>query len=80
VAFRLRLAARRSGAAVLVVGARRVLGSAAALSVRTRCDRPVWAGPGPVPRRLAGMRSGLHVVRKQGAPGPATPERLWWTA
>jgi hypothetical protein len=79
-AFRLRQAARRSGVAVLVIGARRVVGGAAALSVRTRRDRLAWVGPGPMPRRLAGMRTGLHVVRKQGAPWPAATERLWWTA
>jgi hypothetical protein len=79
-AFRLRQAARRSGVAVLVLGARRVVGGAAALSVRTRRDRLAWVGAGPVPRRLAGMRTGLHVVRKQGAPWPAETERLWWTA
>jgi recombination protein RecA len=79
-AFRLRQAARRSRVAVLVLGARRVIGGAAALSVRTRRDRLAWAGAGPVPHRLAGMRTGLHVVRKQGAPWPAETEHLWWTA
>ena len=79
-AFRLRQAARRSGVAVLVIGARRVVGGAATLSVRTRRDRLAWLGSGPVPRRLAGMRTGLHVVRKHGAPWPARTERLWWTA
>ena len=79
-AFRLRQAARRSGVAVLVLGARRVVGGAASLSVRTRHDRLAWVGPGPMPRRLAGMRTGLHVVRKQGAPWLAETERLWWTA
>jgi len=79
-AFRLRQAVRRSGVALLVVGARRVVGVAARLSVRTRRDRLAWMGSGPVPRRLAGMRTGLHVVRKQGAPRAAEPESLWWTA
>jgi recombination protein RecA len=79
-AFRLRMAARRSRAAVLVVGARRVLGGAATLSVRTQRDRLAWVGPSQVPRRLAGMRTGLHVVRKQGAPSLVDSERLWWTA
>ena len=79
-AFRLRQAARRSGAAVLVLGARRVVGGAATLSVRTRRDRLAWSGSGPVPHRLAGMRTGLHVVRKQGAPWPAETEHFWWTA
>jgi hypothetical protein len=79
-AFRLRQAARRSGVALLVLGARRVVGGAAALSVRTCRDRLAWVGSGPMPRRLAGMRTTLHVVRKQGAPWPTETERLWWTA
>jgi hypothetical protein len=79
-AFRLRQAARRSGVALLVVGSRRVVGGAAALSVRIRRHGLAWAGPGPVPRRLAGMRTALQVVRKQGAPSPVPGERLWWTA
>jgi hypothetical protein len=79
-AFRLRLAARRSGVAVLVVGARRVVGGAASLSVQTRRDRLAWVGPSLMPRRLAGMCTGLQVVRKQGAPGPTEIERFWWTA
>jgi hypothetical protein len=79
-AFRLRQAARRSGVALLVLGAHRVVGGAAALSVRTRRDRLAWIGSGPVSHRLAAMRTGLHVVRKQGAPWPAVTERLWWTA
>jgi hypothetical protein len=79
-AFRLRLAARRSGVAVLLVGARRVVGGAASLSVQTRRDRLAWVGPSLMPRRLAGMCTGLQVVRKQGAPGPTEIERFWWTA
>jgi recombination protein RecA len=79
-AFRLRQAARRSGVALLVVGARRVVGGAAALTVAARRERLAWAGPGPVPRRLAGMRSEFHLVRKQGAPAAGETDRLWWTA
>jgi hypothetical protein len=79
-AFRLRQAARRSGVALLVVGSHRIVGGAAALSVRVRREGLAWAGPGAMPRRLAGMRTGLHVVRKQGAPWPGEAGRLWWTA
>jgi recombination protein RecA len=79
-AFRLRQAARRSGVALLVLGARRVVGGAATLSVRTCRDRLTWVGAGPVPHRLAGMRTWLHVVRKQGAPGSPDAEHLWWIA
>jgi hypothetical protein len=79
-AFRLRLAAHRSGVTVLVVGARRVVGGAATLSVHTKRDRLAWIGPGLMPRRLAGMHTGLQVVRKQGVPCSPELERLWWTA
>jgi hypothetical protein len=79
-AFRLRLAARRSGVALLVVGSRRVVGGAAALSVTTRRERLAWAGRGRTPRRLAGMRTGLQLVRKQGAPVASMVDRVWWTA
>ena len=79
-AFRLRLAARRSGVALLVVGSRRIVGGAAALSVQIRRERLAWAGRGHAPRRLAGMRTGLLLVRKQGAPSSGVLERVWWTA
>jgi RecA/RadA recombinase len=79
-AFRLRQAARRSRTAILVVAARRVLTGVATLSVQVQRDRLAWSGPGRSPRRLAGMRTGLQIVHKQGAPPPLPGERLWWTA
>src|SRR5262245_22405814 len=79
-AFRLRQAARRSRIAILVVGARRVVGGAATLSVQTRCDGLAWLGPHQVPRRLAGMPTGLQVLRQEGAPAVVESGRLWWTA
>src|SRR5499426_939040 len=79
-AFRLRMAARRSGVALLVVGSRRVVGGAAALSVTTRQERLAWAGRGRTPRRLSGMRTGLQLVRKQGAPVASVVDQVWWTA
>jgi recombination protein RecA len=79
-AFRLRQAARRSGTAVLIVGGRRVVGGAAALTVQTHRDQLAWVGPSQLPRRLAGMGTGIHVVRKQGTPSPVQSERLWWSA
>jgi len=42
--------------------------------------RLAWAGRGQAPRRLAGMRTGLQQVRKQGAPSSSVLERVWWTA
>jgi hypothetical protein len=79
-AYRLRSAARRSRVTLLVVGARRVVGGAATLSVRTCRDGLAWVGPGSRSRRLAGMRTGLQVVRNQGARAPVQSERVWWTA
>jgi hypothetical protein len=79
-AFRLRQAARRSGTAVLIVGARRVVGGAATLTIQTQRDQLTWVGPSHLPHRLAGMGTGIHVVRKQGTPSPVQSERLWWSA
>lgn len=79
-AFRLRMAARRSRVAVLIVSGRRIVGGAASLAVHTRRDRLAWAGPSPMPRRLAGMRTDLQILRNQGVPGREATERVWWTA
>jgi len=78
-AFRWRLAARRAGVAVVVVGCRRLFGAGAALVLRAdRCDL-AWAGPARTPTRLAGMRTRLTVLRDPRAPAPA--ERwISWTA
>jgi hypothetical protein len=62
-AFRLKLAVRRSGVALLVVGARRIAGSAAALVLASAREGLAWSGPGATPTRLARMRSRLSVVR-----------------
>jgi hypothetical protein len=78
-AFRLRQAARRGDVALLLVGRHRVAGAGAALAVRTRRESLAWAGPRTRPTRLAGMRSTLQVLRKQGAASPAA-ERRWWSA
>jgi hypothetical protein len=76
-AFRLRLAVRRSGTALVVLARRRIAGGSAALAVETRRAALGWAGAGVAPTRLAGMGSRLHVLRKQGAP-PVAPDRRWW--
>ena len=62
-AFRLKLAVRRSGAALLVVSARRITGAAAALALESARENLAWSGPGPTPTRLARMRSRLSVLR-----------------
>jgi len=65
-AFRLKLAVRRSGAALLVIGARRLTGAGASLVFESEREALVWSGPGSTPTRLARMRSRLTVLRGLG--------------
>ncbi|MGH7356091.1 MAG: hypothetical protein ACRELS_16125, partial [Candidatus Rokuibacteriota bacterium] len=87
-AFRWKLAVRRAGASLLVVGRRRIMGSGASLVLDARRAGLAWSGPGLVPTRLDGVRTRLTVLR-----GPVPPwspvslgsidapsEPLWWSA
>jgi hypothetical protein len=74
-AFRLKLAARRSGVALLVIGARRITGAGASLALESAREALVWTGPDGTPTRLARMRSRLTVLRGLGC-----PLDLEWTA
>jgi len=47
----------------------RVTGPAASLVVETVRDRLEWAGPGPVPTRLAHVRAHARVLRARAARG-----------
>jgi hypothetical protein len=78
-AFRLRLAVRRGGAALLVLARRRVLGAGATLAVETRRRGLAWAGPRLVPTRLAGVETSVSVLRRQGAAAPGNGV-VWWRA
>ena len=78
-AFRLKLAVRRSGTALLIVARRRIAGAGAALAVQTFRRGLAWAGPGRAPTRLAGMQTGVCVLRRQGAPA-AGDGVVWWSA
>jgi hypothetical protein len=77
--FRLKLAARRSGAALVVVARRRVFGAGAALAVETRRLELAWAGPRLTPTRLAGVHTDVRVLRRQGA-APSGGGTVWWSA
>jgi hypothetical protein len=74
-AFRLKLAVRRSGAALLIIGARRIMGAGASLVFESEREGVVWSGPGAMPTRLARMSSRLTVLRGRG-----TTAALEWTA
>lgn len=89
-AFRLRLAARRAGAALVVLASRRVTGAAAAVAVLTSRREVQWAGPGSVPTRLARVATEVRVLRRRGGvratlgagggtvdPPPREPGRGW---
>jgi hypothetical protein len=78
LAFRLKFAVERTETALLIVSRRRVTGSGAALVVETAREAIAWAGPGPVPTRLAAARTVARVLRARRPPG-AFPS-VWWRA
>jgi recombination protein RecA len=79
LSFRLKFAVRRTDVALLIVGRRRLTGSSAALALETSREGIEWTGPGPVPTRLARVRTRTRVLRSPGEePGDSPP--LWWTA
>lgn len=82
LAFRLRLLVRRTDTTLVVLARRRVLGAGAGLAVRTVRREVAWNGPGPLPTRLAGVETGLEVVRCRGQfRSLIPPERVqWWAA
>lgn len=62
-AFRWKLAVRRAGVALLVVGRHRITGSAATLCVETSRAGLAWAGPRRAHTRLVAMASSVSVLR-----------------
>ena len=79
-AFRLRLAVRRSGVALVVLSSRRIAGAGAALAVETVQAGVDWTGPARAATRLARLRARVAVVRTRSAPPPAPFEVDWWCA
>jgi len=67
-AFRWKLAVRRAGVALLVVGRRRLTGSAATLCVETSHAGLAWAGPRHARTRLVAIRSAITVLRATNRP------------
>jgi hypothetical protein len=82
-AFRLKRALRGTETTLLVVARRRIMGPAADVAVETVQERCEWAGAGSMRRRLAAVRTRLHVVRPHPASHPragAWPDIARWTA
>jgi hypothetical protein len=77
-AFRLKLAVRRTGVALLVLGCRRLAGASAVLAVETARSGVEWRGPAAAPTRLARVGSRIAVTRARGA--AAVPAEAWWCA
>jgi hypothetical protein len=70
-AFRWKLAVRRAGVALLVVGRRRVTGGAATLCVETSRAGLAWAGPRDARTRLVAINSAVAVLRATSGKCPA---------
>jgi hypothetical protein len=81
VAFRLRLAVRRSGAALLILASRRIAGPGATLAVQTVRRALEWSGPSGAPTRLARVGTDVHVLRGRGPLRSlvAAGATRWWT-
>ncbi|OLC13852.1 MAG: hypothetical protein AUH29_11750 [Candidatus Rokubacteria bacterium 13_1_40CM_69_27] len=79
LAFRLRLAARRTGTALVILAGRRIAGPGASLALRTTRRALEWTGPASVPTRLARMGTTVQVVRRRGGLHALTvPDATWW--
>ena len=82
VAFRLRLAVRRSGSALLILASRRIAGPGATLAVQTVRRSLEWSGPSGAPTRLARVGTDVRVLRGHGPLRSlvASGATRWWTA
>lgn len=71
-AYRLRLAVRRTGTALVVVARHRVLGPGAALALALSRRAVEWTGERPAWTRLAAMDTAMQILRAPGgsAHGP----------
>jgi hypothetical protein len=65
-AYRVKLAVRRTGTALLVVGRHRIFGGGATVAVEVARRAVRWSGPGSAPTRLDAMEAAVEVVRASG--------------
>jgi hypothetical protein len=83
-AFRLKLAVRRTGGALVLLGRRRLAGPGAALAVETVQDGLEWSGAGGRPRRLDAVRTRVRLLRPPVERHPdahgAWPRTARWSA
>jgi hypothetical protein len=76
-AFRLRVAARRSRVALVVLSSRRVAGAGAALAVETTQIGVDWTGPARAVTRLAGLHTRVTVMRDRFTPMRSVSDVEW---
>ena len=77
-AFRLKLAVRQRGLALVIVGRRRIVGAGAALAIETTQVGQEWTGPTAGLTRLAGMHTALRVLRERGPRRAGAEAGLSW--
>ena len=81
--YRLKLAVRRTGTALVVAARRRVAGSAAALAIETSRRALQWAGSPPAPDRLERVETAVRILRVRGVAPDFRPDAVylaWWSA
>ena len=82
-AYRLKLAVRRTGMALVVVAGDRVVASGAALVFAASRRGVEWTGPGPTPSRLAGVDTSVQVLRARSVASglrPGAVHLVWLSA
>jgi hypothetical protein len=78
-AFRLKLAARRAGTALVILSGRRLAGAGASVALRTDRRALEWSGPRAAPTRLARLGTAVSIVRAKGSPASAAGDgTMWW--
>jgi hypothetical protein len=82
LAFRLRLAVRRTQTSLVILASRRIAGAGATLAVQTIRNALHWEGPGPAPTRLARIATAVRVLRCRGElpDTVAADTTYWWAA
>ena len=81
--YRLKLAVRRTGTALVVAARHRVAGSAAALAIETSRRALQWASPGLPPSRLERVGTAVRILRARGVASDFRPGAVhfaWWSA
>jgi hypothetical protein len=73
MAYRLKLAVRRTGTALVVLSRHRVVASGAALALAASRRDVAWAGPRPTPSRLDAVDTALEVLRARAVAPEVRP-------